>query len=163
MDISFPAIIFQAINFGVVAFVIWKFLLGPIQKVLEERSTRIEQGLSAAESNLKKEQEMEKKVKTELQQARDEAREIIAQGKKQAEKEASAIVEKAREVAKKSLEGEQRAFEAKMHKEAKDLESRMADLVAQATKQVLAGALTEADQKKIIEAQLKELKGMTLA
>lgn len=163
MDISFPAIIFQAINFGVVAFVIWKFLLGPIQKVLEERSARIEQGLSAAESNLKKEQEMEKKVKSELQQARDEAREIIAQGKKQAEKEASAIVEKAREVAKKSLEGEQRAFEAKMHKEAKDLESRMADLVAQATKQVLAGALSEADQKKIIEAQLKELTGMTLA
>lgn len=163
MDISFPAIIFQAINFGVVAFVIWKFLLGPIQKVLEERSNRIEIGLKAADNNVKKEQEMETKVKQTMQSARDEARDIIAQAKKQAEKEASAILDKAREQAKKSLEGEQRAFEAKMQKEAKDLESRMADLVTQATKQVLSGALTEADQKKIIEAQLKQLKGISLA
>ncbi len=163
MDISFPAIIFQAINFGVVAFVIWKFLLGPIQKVLEERSSRVEQGLRAAEANLKKEQDMEKQVKQALQTARDEARDIIAASKKQAEKEANTILEKAREQAKKSLEGEQRAFEAKMHKEAKDLESRMADLVTQATKQVLAGALSDTEQKKIIDAQLKELKGITLA
>lgn len=163
MDISFPAIIFQAINFGVVAFVIWKFLLGPIQKVLEERSIRVEQGAKAAEANLKKEQEMDKRVKQELQASRDEAREIIAQGKKQAEKEATAILEKARQQAKKSLEGEQRAFEAKMHKEAKDLESKMADLVTQATKQVLAGSLTDAEQKKIIDSQLKQLKGMSLA
>jgi len=78
---NWPALISNIISFTIVALLLKKFAFGPIQKVLQERSTRIEEGLANAE-----------KIKSELAGAQNKARELINQASQQGTK----MIEEAR-------------------------------------------------------------------
>lgn len=81
----------QVISFCIVAFLLKKFAYDPILKVLEERRTKISEGLANAE-----------KIKTELASAQAKAQELINQAGAQANK----IIEEARNAAAKVSEVE---------------------------------------------------------
>ena len=105
MDIQLPQILFQIINFGVVMGALTFLLYKPIQKIMDERATKILEGQKAAEEAVeekaklatlrsKLEKEAERKVAIMLEKAAEKAiqqkREILAK----AREEAAADVEK---------------------------------------------------------------------
>lgn len=163
MEIQIQQIIFQIINFGIVAFVLAKFLYQPIRKILDQRAEKIESGLKAADENLKKQNELEETIEAELKKARQQAEQIIAEAKKEAEETSQAIIKDAKADAKGQLEKERQAFEAAIEKEKKEFMQNAADLVRDLTQTVLQDSLSAADQRKIVDHQIqKTLKGVSL-
>lgn len=158
MDIQPIQILLQIANFSILMFVLVKFLYQPLTKVLDQRSQKIEEGMVAAEKNIKEAGKMEETVKEEISKARKEAAKITAEARKNAETDAQAILDKAKAEAKKAIQKERQAFEATMKEEEQKLQAKLADLVTQTTAQLLRGTLAEKDQKAIIAAQLKQLK-----
>lgn len=157
MEIQPIQILLQIVNFGIVAFVLIKFLYGPIAKVLETRSEKIKLGMDAAEKNLADRNKLEAQIKAEQAKARKEAAKIIADAKKQAETDAADIIAKAKEQAKKATSTEMESANNIMAEALKKAEANIAQLVTATTAKVLADGLSEADQRKIIEAQIKKL------
>lgn len=157
MEIQPIQILLQVINFGVVAFVLIKFLYNPIAKVLEARSEKIKAGMDAAEKNLSEKEKLETQVKSELSKARKEANEIIANAKKDAEAKAGEIIAEAKAQAKKAQENERKTFESMLAESKAKAEADLKNLVIATTAKVLKNGLSAADQQKIIDNQTKLL------
>jgi F-type H+-transporting ATPase subunit b len=157
MEIQPIQILLQIINFGLVLFLLMKFLVKPIAKVLEQRSEKIKLGLDAAEANLADRKKSETQIKADITKARKEAAVIISEAKKQAEVEAGDIIAKAKEQAKKAAVSEKQAFDSMLHEAEKKAESRMKELVTAITAKVLTDGLTKEQQQKIIDAQIKRI------
>lgn len=158
MEILFPQILFQIVNFGIIVAVLYKFLYKPILKILDQRSQKVSQGLQAAEANLKAQEELDDKVKSELKQAQSEASKVIKSAKTDAEKQAQEILAKARGEATTIIAKERAGMEASFAQEKKQMEADFAAMVTQTTKELLTTYLTDSEQKKIIEHQIKDLK-----
>lgn len=158
MEILFPQILFQIVNFGIIVAVLYKFLYKPILKILDQRSQKVSQGLQAAEANLKAQEELDDKVKSEIKQAQSEASKVVKSAKTDAEKQAQEILAKAREQAGAIVAKERASMEASFSQEKKQMEADFAAMVTQTTKELLATYLTDSEQKKIIDHQIKDLK-----
>ena len=163
MDIQLNQIIFQIINFSVVFFVLVKFLFKPIQNVLEQRAQKIEEGLKAAEKNIKAQDEVEQEKKEILTTARKEASKITKEAKTKAQSDADEILSLAKKEAKKVIDKERAALMAGIDSEREELQSSVADLVTKTAKVLLKKYLTSKEQEKIIGMQLKELKNIKLS
>lgn len=163
MEIEPIQILLQIINFGLVAFVLVKFLYNPIAKVLEERSEKIKDGLDAAENNIAEKDKMDTTIKAEIAKARKEAVKIVADAKKQAESEAASIISTAKEQAKKAGESEKAAFDTMLAEAKSVAEKELKQLVVATTASVLKDGLSEADHKRIIDSQIKRIKEIKFA
>jgi F-type H+-transporting ATPase subunit b len=161
MEIQPVQILLQIINFGVVAFFLIKFLYHPIAKVLEVRSEKIKLGMDAAEKNLADRSKLESHIKAEQTKARKEAAKIVAEAKKQAETEALEIIAKAKDQAKKVAATEIEAANSMIAESIKKAETNIKQMVTATTAKVLADGLTEAEQRKIIDGQIKKLETVT--
>lgn len=162
MDIQISQILFQILNFSIVLFVLNKYLYKPILSILDQRRKKIESGLTAAEENIKSQEEFETTKKQVLSKAHKEAAIIISEAKKTAQKESSIVLEKAKASASKVLSKDRKALESSMDMERKELEKQFSKLVTLTTEQLLKKYLSVADQKKIISSQLKDLKKVSI-
>lgn len=75
----------QSITFAVFLWFCMKFVWPPIINALNERKTKIADGLAAAEKGQQAEEEARKTVEVELQQAKEQAKEIISQAQRRAD------------------------------------------------------------------------------
>ena len=107
LGINGTMLLAQLINFGVIFFLLVWLLKKPIERVLRERSERIEQSLKDATEIKERLAKVEEESATLLSQARAQADELIAKGQQiaaevqqkaelVARREASLIVEQAR-------------------------------------------------------------------
>lgn len=82
MSLSIYTLLGQILTFAVLVWFIKRFLWGPLTQIMEDRKTRIADGLAAAEHG-KREQELAKdRAKKLLLDAKQQAAEIIAQAQK---------------------------------------------------------------------------------
>ena len=82
----------QVIVFSILIYFIKGVLWEPMMKVLDERKTRIADGLAAAEKGLEQEHASRLKAESELAEAKNQASEIIAK----AQKRSIALIEEAK-------------------------------------------------------------------
>lgn len=90
----------QAISFAIFVWFCVKYVWPPIIKALEERETRIADGLAAAEKGQRDLENAGQRVEEILQEGRDKAQEFVNQSQKRADE----IVDQAKQTA--SEEGE---------------------------------------------------------
>ena len=85
----------QAISFAIFVWFCVKYVWPPIIKALEERETRIADGLAAAEKGQRDLENAGEKVEEILQEGRDKAQEYVTQSQKRGED----LVEQAKQAA----------------------------------------------------------------
>lgn len=90
----------QAISFIIFVWFCMKYVWPPIMAALDERKTKIADGLAAAERGKHEQELAEQRAKDVIHQAKEEAAGILAQ----AQKRASEIVEESKDTAR--VEGE---------------------------------------------------------
>ncbi|MFZ5376860.1 MAG: ATP synthase F0 subunit B [Patescibacteria group bacterium] len=154
MDIQFPQILFQMINFGVVAGALY-FLLGkPVKKIFDERSEKIREGQEAAEKaieNQKKLELLEKKIK---QEAEKKAAELLKDAQADAKKTAALIVEDAKLQAKKEIAKLKQDWQAEQTRLMLEAKSQLVEAVVEVSKKVIGLKLDAKTDGKMIEKEL---------
>lgn len=158
MEINFMQVLFQAVNFGVILFVLTKFLYKPIQKVLDDRASKINDGMRAAEKNLKAESELVEAKKSELAKARREAAKLISDAKTDAKKQTEAIIKKARTQAKQEADVILDAATASAKAQEKKMAESLKDLTIATTRKLLLDSLSPSAVKVITNSMVKKLK-----
>jgi len=86
----------QSFTFIVFVWICMKYIWPPLMTALEERTTRIADGLAAAQQGQKDLDEAQTKVSESLKDAKQQAQEII----NQAQKRANEIVDEAKDIAR---------------------------------------------------------------
>jgi F-type H+-transporting ATPase subunit b len=152
-----PHFFAQVISFGIVAFVLYRFVYGPVLKMLEERRQKIAEGLTNAE-----------RIKAELARAEADRLEVLAKANGQATK----LIEEARAAAAKVQEHETqkaiaaaeqiivKAREAAAQDHARmlaELKREVGRLVVQTTATVTGKILTPEDHRRLAEETSRQI------
>lgn len=158
MEINFMQVLFQAINFGIILFLLNKFLYKPVQKMLDDRESKINDGLRAAEKNLSAQSDLEETKKKQLSKSRKEAAKIISDAKEDAKKQSSAILKKARLDATKEADVILESAASSTKAAEKKMASSLKDLTIATTHKLLSSSLSDKDIKTITTSMVKKLK-----
>ncbi len=157
LGIDLKLMIAQAINFGILLFVLSKLLYKPITTMLNERSTKITKSMKDIEIAAKNLEKSEIDADHIREQAYKDANEILANAKAEAGNEATAIVKKSMEQADRVLASAK--DEAARVKKSALLEARseIASVVSLALDKIVDDQLSKDEKSKLTAQAIKEL------
>ncbi|MEA3355672.1 MAG: F0F1 ATP synthase subunit B [Patescibacteria group bacterium] len=158
MEIHWYQLLFQIINFGILIFVLNKFLYKPIITIISQRNKKIQDSIKVAERNLKEKAQLDEFKKKIRFKAEKEATEVLNQAKKQADQRSKIIIQDAKKEAQVLVDKEFDNLKEKLKDEEIKMKNRIGSLVIDTTSKVLSKALSAKDQKRIIDQELKMLK-----
>lgn len=137
LGLDWRLLIAQLVNFGLVLFVVWKWIYRPLLRVMDARVKRIEKGLEDAEAAAEDRRGADEEKQRVLGEARHEAKRIVAE----AEQRAKDLQETQKAKAAAEVENILRDGRQQLHadKEAMLTEARsdLAGLVLAATEKVV--------------------------
>jgi F-type H+-transporting ATPase subunit b len=135
--IDIKLILAQLVNFAIVLFVLKRYAYGPVLKMMEERSDKIEKGIADAENAGKKLTEITEKEKEVLVEARKQAQEIIAKAEATAIKSKEEIIVEAKSQSEKILADSAKKIEQEKNQMMQEVKGQIAELVVAATGKII--------------------------
>lgn len=146
----------QLIAFIAFVFLLWRFALGPIVRVLDQRQDRIRESLEAAERMQAELKETQAKNEEALAQGRREAQEVLATARQNADQIETRAREKAEASADEFLNRAQETLRQETAQARQALRQEVADLAVMAASKILRKEISAGDQRELIEQTLAE-------
>ncbi len=157
MDIQLAQIIFQIINFGLVVFVLTRFIYKPVLKLLNERKAKVAEAAKASNEILREKEDLEKVKADVLLKANQNAKKIETEIKNEAQKSAKALIEKNN----KDLSIREAKFSAELAKLKKEklqsMDKELKQAVIVMAEKVLGESIDAKKHQKLIDSQIDEI------
>jgi len=155
--LDLTAIGLQVIWFAIFAGILWKFLLGPLSRTMDERQKTIADGLQYAEEMRHKLAEAERRQAETLKAAQVEAGRIIDAARQTAkdhfDRAAADAAARTEEVLRRGRE----AIELEREKTLAEVRREVARLVVETTGRVLRQDLSDAERRRYNDAAAREM------
>jgi F-type H+-transporting ATPase subunit b len=155
--------IVELVIFLVVLWLLAKYVLPPLNRVVDERRQAIEREISDAEEAKRKAKELEEEHVRLLEQGRDEARRLRDEATKVGEQLRQELQKKGEEDYQRLVASAGADIEASARKAAEDLRAQVTDLVVSVVERVLRDGVTVADQHRLVDQAIAELEGLSAA
>jgi F-type H+-transporting ATPase subunit b len=155
--LSWPYFIAQVLSFSIVAFVLWKFAFKPVIATLDERQQKIQAGLKYSEEMQAKLAATQQETAAIIKQAQVDATRIVDEARKTAKEFLDKQTQEATTKANDLFSKAQQAIELERKKMLADARTEIARLVITTTERVLAKKLTDADRSAYNDAASREL------
>jgi F-type H+-transporting ATPase subunit b len=155
--VDWPMLIAQAINFLIVAFVIWKFAFKNILSTVKEREKQIADSLRNADKIKLELEETEKQQQETLQEASLEAKKTISIAQEQAKAFIEEQKEDARKKAEEIITKAKLAMEQERERVLREAREEIASLVVLTTSKVLSKDLSEEEKERFSAKATEEL------
>lgn len=127
----------QAVVFAILVWFTMKFVWPPIAKALDERATKITEGLAAAAKAKEDLAVANQRVEAELSQSRDESAARLADAERRAQTLVEDAKARAAEEAAKIIAAARAEAEAEVHKVRESLRDEVAGLAVKGAEQIL--------------------------
>ena len=151
LGLNLPGLIAQFVNFGILLFILWRFVLPPVQRMLDERSRRIQESLEAAERMKTQATETERMLEQQREEGRRQAQQIIGQ----AQEIARRIEEEARTQARADADAlvARARTEIQLERDSAiaDLRREFADITVSAAEKVINQSLDRQAHRRLID------------
>jgi len=157
MDIQLPQIIFQIVNFSVVLGALSYFLYKPIQKILDERARRVEEGQQAAQKSLTEIQQFEETKKTIKQKAEKEAVKLLEEAVTAAKERKAQLVIQAKQEATVEVERLRQAWNEEKRTSLQSMKQEFSEAVIATAEKVVGKTLDAKSHTKLIDDELSSL------
>lgn len=154
--IDIKALLAQIINFAIVFFVLYRYAIKPLMKLMTERTETIEKGLADAKSSAAALERAEVEYNNMLTKARQERQEIMEAAKRDAEQKGNDMINQAKDEVNKIVTTAKNQLQQEKLKIIEDARSEVIDLVTKGVAKVLDKGVTHDLDKKYIESVIKE-------
>ncbi|MEM7406157.1 MAG: F0F1 ATP synthase subunit B [Pseudomonadota bacterium] len=144
-------------TFAVLVWFVMKFLWNPMLKVMEERQTRIADGLAAAERGQAAKEEAEQAAAEELRAAREQAKEIIAQANKRHDEIVESAKNDGREEGERMKAAAEAEIEQQMNQAREQLRGEVVRLALVGAERVLSAEVDASAHNASLEKLAAEL------
>jgi len=155
-------LVFGVINFGILLYLLKRLLFKPALEFLDRRREQIAARIEAARQSESQAQLLVVERESELQQARERADDII----ESAQREAEAVIAKAREMAKadasKILSDGKHRLEQERDRMIHDLREAYAEIAILGAERVLDREIRIDDHRRLLDQLLEEINEETL-
>lgn len=136
--IEWKILLAQSINFCLVAYILWRFAFRPINKILLERTTKIEQGLKNAENAKKELESAKEKAIAIIDEANKNSQKIMQDTLESAEKLNAQEIEKARLESEKIIESTRKTLLLEKENMIKEAKKEIGELIIQTSSIILS-------------------------
>lgn len=158
LGIDWKMLIFQGVAFLLFVWIMAKWVMPPLLRVVDDRQKKIEESTKAATEAEKQASKTKVEVESLLKQARDEASDIVSTAKD----EANATIEAAEGKAVKRTETIIAAAHDQIEKDViaakKALRSETIELVALATEKVVGKTINAKLDEKVVAEAIQEVR-----
>jgi F-type H+-transporting ATPase subunit b len=138
-------------------YVLSKVAFPRIQEALDKRATQIRESIEYAERTRKEADEILHEYRERLKEAREQADEIVHRARRAAESVKAQATEEGREKREELLAAARRDIDAETRRSLERIRKEVADLTVLTTEKIARKALTEDDQKRLIDEALSEV------
>lgn len=144
----------QLVAFLVFVALLWKYAVGPIVQMLDQRQQRISESMQAAQRMEEELKAAQARNEETLQQARREAQEILTSARQNSEQIIARAREEANGQAEEYLSRAQDSLRQETERARQQLRQEVADLAVTAAGRILRKELDPAAQTRLIEETL---------
>lgn len=158
LGINGTLLIFQLINFAIVACILWFLILKPLTKKMSERQKMIDQSIDNAkkiETNLAT---SEKKYQERIDQAKVEANKIIDKTQKEAIQVGEGLKDKAKKEIETLVDQAKKNIKIERDEMMNEVKKEAANLVIAAMEKILSEKMDGAKDHKLVDEAIKSLK-----
>ena len=156
LGIDLPRLLTFFVGFTVIAVILWRFLYGPITRMLDERAETIRESLAAADKARDEAASSAERVEAELANARREGQALIAEAREAAARLRAQDEERTKteiaEMVERARVGIQQAQDAAVE----EVRREFADLAILAAERILEQSLDKQAHKQMIDRVLEE-------
>ena len=156
LGVNLPGLITQVVSFVILFAVLCRLLYKPILRMLDQRSSRIKEGLEAAQKAGEEAARSQEEMQRQLEAARSEGQRLISQAWEVADRFREEELAKARE----AIQAERTRAQANIQRERdaaiEKLRREFADLAMTAAERVIERSLDESAHQDLIEKVLEE-------
>lgn len=156
--IDWKLLLAQAVNFGILLAVLWKFAYRPILKILARRREEVENGLRAAAEARDALARIGALQREKLEDARREALAIVNRAQETARAEKDAIVAEAVRKGEALIGEAKRAIREEKAKLSEELEREARELVRDGVARVLGKMPAHERDKELIDQAIRAMK-----
>ena len=151
LDLSgFSNFLWTLVIFLLALFPIWKIVMGPVTRALEERDERSASAIAQAEQAAAAAQKAQAEVEVKRGEALAEASKLMAEARERAEAREHEIVEAAKVEAAGMVESARRAIQAEQDKALSVIRNEVVDLSIHAASRVLERNVGGEDDRRMV-------------
>ncbi|MCC7023881.1 MAG: F0F1 ATP synthase subunit B [Thermomicrobiales bacterium] len=156
LGINAWGLIVQIVAFIVFVYLFWRYALGPITNMLDERSNRIAESMAAADRMRLEMAAASARNEEILAEARQQAQQIITQAREVGDSTIARAQQEASEQAEMYLARAQATLRQETEQARLQLRQELADLAVMAAGRIVKKELDPAAQARLIEEALAE-------
>lgn len=157
LGINWKIFLGQLLNFSIVLFIFWKWIVNPLGATLAARQEKIEAGLKNAQAMEIARKELEITKENEIRNARIEAERIIKGASDTATRLKQEIMAEAQAQSAKILDQTKIQVQSEKDQMLKEVKQEVATLVVAASEKILHAKLDSKKDHELIEVSLKSL------
>jgi F-type H+-transporting ATPase subunit b len=155
LGINLGSLIAFFINFGLLLFLLKRFLYGPVIRTLDERRRRIQDALGAADAAAESARESESRVQEQIRQAQIQAQEIVANAQQIAQRIQDDAARQGQERQQQLVAQAQATIRQETDAARADLRREFADLTILAAEKVINQSLDRQAHLQLINDVLE--------
>ena len=145
------AFLSQLVSFGVVFFILWKWGLPAVTKMIDKRNAVIAEGVENAEKARKALEDAKKDVEQLLLDARRQGQETIAQATRAAENESNRILEEAQARARQVEQQQVERIQQEAARARVELSRLVVNMTINAASKVISKSVDSNDNRRLVE------------
>jgi F-type H+-transporting ATPase subunit b len=157
LEVTWPKLIAQTVNFILVLLVLWFFAYRKIIQLLDARQAKIAESVRNAERIQQELAQTETSRREILAKANEQANAIIADALKTADVQAQRKIQEATQSAESIIAKAKEAIALDREKMMAELKAEIARLIVQTSAKVISTTLTEADHRRLRDEALRQL------
>ncbi|MBI4363523.1 MAG: F0F1 ATP synthase subunit B [Candidatus Doudnabacteria bacterium] len=158
LGINWKLFIAQLINFGIVLFIFWKWVVNPLGRTLTERQEKIEKGLKYSEAMEEEKKKFDDWKQQEMKKTRSEADNIMRTASDAANKIKQETISSAQSQANQLLKQAKTNIESEKVQMLREAKEELATLVVAASEKVLKSKLDSSKDKELVADSLRNIK-----
>ena len=149
--------IWTLVSFAITLFVLKRYAFGPIQKLIDDRRQRIRDSVEEADRARDEARSLLEEHKALIGKAKNDAEGILAEARKLAETQGARMREETEQDRLRRLEETKRQIEQATTSALNELKQAVAGLSLEAAEKIAKLALSESDQKRLVDEALAEI------
>jgi F-type H+-transporting ATPase subunit b len=158
LGINWKLFLAQLVNFGIVLFIFWKWVVKPLGTTLTNRTEKIEQGLRNADRMEEEKKKFDEWKTTEMKKVRNEADNILRTTTDTANHIKQDTIVEAQRQAAKVLEQAKASIESEKTQMLKEVKTEVATLVVAASEKILRAKLDPKKDHELINESVKHIR-----
>ena len=159
-DLPNTSLIFwEIITFLILLFLLWRYVYPPIRDQIRRRQSEIDRAIDEAQKTRAEARELLAEYRRQIEEARVEARRILDEARKQGEAQRERTKQEAREEGERIIQRAREEIERERDNALRQLRGEVADMVILTSERIIGQELDRDGHERLISDALDTLEG----